>query len=942
MSMILEFLNALSAAGLMAVLNTLWQALAVAAVMWFVLRLMPRVNAATRHAVWWAVLALVVLMPLTILLPRRALAPSPAVRTEKQIRTRAMPSAAKPLAVSGAYAPDPPLALAPLPALNSRPAAAPRARIPIELHMGNWPSSLLFLWIASCCILLGRIVHGYLRLRGVLQRARPASADLAVRFEQRLRDSRTSRAPQLLVSDEVISPLAAGFLQPVVILPQTLLAEIAEPELDYVLLHELAHVARRDDWTNLLGRLASAILVFHPVAVWVLRRIQREREIACDDWVVASTGSAVHYAFTLGHLAEFCSARRRELLATEMAHRSSNISERIEILLRPRRHFSTGASLPRVSFCAVAGLALLGLSVRMPGWIAFAKDATVAVAKNQAAPQSQGSAAHVVLAPQTPPIAAPALVATLSPAYAAQSSAASAGSLASQDKTWRHEWKLTRDSSSSKVQFSLISRDDFGNDRMNTESVPLSSLSGFSLSQLDHDGPVKFEYLRDSGRIVCEGSVAGGRASGPFTVVLDPSFVSALEKMGYSSPHDDEAFPLVTSDVTLSYARAVRDTGLTSSIADLVELRDHGVSSDYVRAVRQEGFTDLSASSISELRDHGVEPKYLKAIKADNPDLSIEAIDSLYDHGVKPDYYKSMKAAAPQLSIEQIDSLFDHGVEPNSYKGFASADPKLSIEEINSLRDHGVKPEYYLSMRSVDPHLSIEQIDSLFDHGVEPNSYKGFASADPKLSIEEINSLRDHGVKTEYYLSMRSVDPHLSIEQIDSLFDHGVEPDSYKGFASVDPKLSIEETNSLRDHGVKPQYYRNLKSVDSHLSIEQINNLCDHGVEPETYKGFAMVDSRLSVVQIASLHDHGVEPDFYKGTKAADSTVSIEEIDRLRDHGVDPEYLREIRALPDRFSTSDISELRDHGITAKYIRDLHDMGMKNLTAAQIVHLREGN
>ncbi|MGA2537619.1 MAG: hypothetical protein ABSF53_16495, partial [Terracidiphilus sp.] len=70
MSTILEFLNALSAAGLMAVINTLWQAIVVAAVMWLILRLMPRVNAATRHAVWWAVLALVVLMPLTTLLPR--------------------------------------------------------------------------------------------------------------------------------------------------------------------------------------------------------------------------------------------------------------------------------------------------------------------------------------------------------------------------------------------------------------------------------------------------------------------------------------------------------------------------------------------------------------------------------------------------------------------------------------------------------------------------------------------------------------------------------------------------------------------------------------------------------------------------------------------------------------------------------------------------------
>src|ERR1700733_3181204 len=535
MSETLEFRSAPSSAGNSAVLNTLWQALAVTAVVWFILRLMPRVNAATRHAAWWAVLALVVLMPLTILLPGRTHVPSPAVRTETQIRTRALPSAAKPLAVNGAYAPAPPPSSAPLPVLNSRPAAAPRVRIPVEFHLGNWPSVLLFLWIAACCVLLSRIVHGYLRLRGVRKRARPATADLAVRFEQRLRDSRISRAPQLLVSNEVISPMAAGFLQPAVIFPQTLLAEIAEPELDYVLLHELAHIGRRDDWTNLLGRLASAVLVFHPVAVWVLRRIQREREIACDDWVVGATGSVVQYAFTLGHLAEFCSARRRELLATEMAHRSSNISERIEILLRPRCHLSTGASLPRVSFCAVAGLALLGLSVRMPGWIAFAKDATVADAKSQAAPQSQGSAAHVVPAPRTTPIAARALGPTLAPAYAAQSSAAPAGSFATQDKTWRHEWRLTRDSSSSKVQFSLISRDDFGNDRMNTESVPLSSLSGFFLSQLDHDGPIKFEYVRDSGRIVCEGSVAGGRASGPFTAVLDPSFVSALEKMGYSS-----------------------------------------------------------------------------------------------------------------------------------------------------------------------------------------------------------------------------------------------------------------------------------------------------------------------------------------------------------------------------------------------------------------------
>jgi beta-lactamase regulating signal transducer with metallopeptidase domain len=899
MSAFLESLNAFSAAGLTAFLNTLWLAFAVAAVIWLSLRLMPRVNAATRHAVWWGVLALVVILPLATLLPRVVRPAAPPAPPENQICTSALPpSAAKPLLMTRAETPAlplastpaqasaAPLASAPAQALSSGAGRETRVRIPIEVPVGNWQSMLLFFWMGLSSVLLGRILLSYLHLRGLRNRARQVSADLVFRFEQHLRESRTSSDAMLLVSDEVISPMVAGFLHPVILLPERLLKEISEPELDYVLLHELAHVVRRDNWTNLMGRLVSAALVFHPVAAWVLHRIEREREIACDDWVVAATGSAFRYAATLARLLEFCCRQRRELLATGMAHRSSKVRDRIEILLRPRLHFSPGASLPRVSFCIAAGLALLSFGLRMPGWIAFAKSSPVDVIHNQAYPHSQISAARVAFTPETTPTAPPTHVTTLSSATGAQSSA-TAAMPADEDKTWRHEWKATRDgSNSSKVQLSLISRNDDGNDWMNTQGVPLSSLSGFSLSMLDHDGPVKFEYVRDSGRILCEGNVTGGRAAGPFTVELNPSFVSDLEKMGYAAPRQDEAFSLVISDVTLSYARAIKDTGLTSSISDLIDLQDHGVGADYVREVRQEGFTNLTAEEISDLRDHGVKPDYLKAIKAAGPNLTIEEVDSLYDHGVKPDYYKTIVAAAPKLSIEQIDSLYDHGV----------------------------KPGYYTSMAAAEPQLSIEEVDSLYDHGVEPDSFKGFAAVDPKLSIEEIDSLRDHGVKPEYYGRMKSVAPDLSIEEIDSLFDHGVKPDSYKGFAAAEPKLSIE----------------------------QIDSLYDHGVQPASYKGFAAVDPKLSIEEVDSLHDHGVEPEFYQGTKAADSTLSIEQINRLRDHGVTPEYLKEIRALPDGFSISDISELRDHGITANYIRNLHSMGMKTLTADQIVRLRDGD
>src|SRR5439155_16364025 len=113
-----------------------------------------------------------------------------------------------------------------------------------------------------------------------------------------------------------------------VILPAKLLDAFQETELDHVLLHELAHIARRDDWTNPAARLASALFVFHPAALWVLRRIDREREISCDDWVVSMTGSARPYATSLTRLFELCRGRNRMLLASGMAHRGSQLGER--------------------------------------------------------------------------------------------------------------------------------------------------------------------------------------------------------------------------------------------------------------------------------------------------------------------------------------------------------------------------------------------------------------------------------------------------------------------------------------------------------------------------------------------------------------------------------------------------------------------------------------
>lgn len=317
-------------------LNSLWQAAAVAALVWVVLKYAPRVNAATRYVIWWAALAIVLLLPLApALIPRPA--PKPAI------------------VASSTGAPVNPM--------------LPEFEIPamVTMHAQSsspWLVTILALWSALFLWGLARIVRSWLWLTRVKARATLSPQCLPA----------TCRNARLLLSVDVASPIAVGFFKPAVILPASLPSELEPRELNHVLLHESAHLARFDDWTNLAARLLGTALALHPVALWVLRQIEREREIACDDWVVSRTGQARSYATSLARMYE----RRwpnQLSLATGIFGRGSSAFQRIELLLKQGREFSPRVSIARIVCGGAALLALAAASPRAPRWIAFAQQA---------------------------------------------------------------------------------------------------------------------------------------------------------------------------------------------------------------------------------------------------------------------------------------------------------------------------------------------------------------------------------------------------------------------------------------------------------------------------------------------------------------------------------------------------------------------------------------
>ena len=146
---------------------------------------------------------------------------------------------------------------------------------------------------------------------------------------QTLAEFQQHRRVSLCVSDRVSVPTAVGLFRPAVVLPTWTLSELSAGDLNSVLVHELAHLRRRDDWTNLLQKLVRAVFFFHPAVWWIESRLSLEREMACDEHVLANTEDPRAYAECLVSLAEKGFLHRAVMLAQGAVHRVKECSARV-------------------------------------------------------------------------------------------------------------------------------------------------------------------------------------------------------------------------------------------------------------------------------------------------------------------------------------------------------------------------------------------------------------------------------------------------------------------------------------------------------------------------------------------------------------------------------------------------------------------------------------
>jgi len=350
-----------------------------------VMPLLRRRSAAARHLAWsWSLRALLVLPLLALLLPSWRLpvaAPRGGTSTPSIMRVASPVAAhvAADIAAPGRSAEDAPAAL------------TQRAMATMPVRQAFLPALLLVAWAGLATILIIRLAAGAIRLRRMARAATPVvdegwTTSLAAVAEELALRVR----PRLLVSREVGGPCVLGIGSPVLLLPPDARSWDAARRRA-VLLHELSHVARRDQLDILLSRVAVAAWWFHPLAWMAERRCRIERERACDDAVLRAGSAPGGYAQQLVDLASRGGGMPMAALSA-MAQRSG-LEERVRAVLDgkvERRALRRGVLVPVVLLTCTAILASAD-----PAKPTASRDALVFTVETGMRPDAGAFAKHV-------------------------------------------------------------------------------------------------------------------------------------------------------------------------------------------------------------------------------------------------------------------------------------------------------------------------------------------------------------------------------------------------------------------------------------------------------------------------------------------------------------------------------------------------------------------
>ncbi len=276
-------------------LHSVWQGAAVAGLLALCLALMRKHEAATRYAT--AVVGLFTFICLPLITGAYIAHSQSAQRLEARANQARQQSEQKPR-------------FAPIVESSELSPVSQSAHVVGHLEIAKYARPIVIFWLTGVLLLSLRGFAGWAVLQLSLRnRHSEIESSLASSLRKAAASIGVRKLPQLIVTNGSHSPYMYGLLRATIVLPVSALSSLSVPMVEAILAHELAHIRRHDYFVNIVQCIAETAFFYHPGIWWISRSISVEREICCDELVVATLTDSTLYARALVGLEVWRSAR---------------------------------------------------------------------------------------------------------------------------------------------------------------------------------------------------------------------------------------------------------------------------------------------------------------------------------------------------------------------------------------------------------------------------------------------------------------------------------------------------------------------------------------------------------------------------------------------------------------------------------------------------------
>jgi beta-lactamase regulating signal transducer with metallopeptidase domain len=739
-------------------------------------------SAATRHIVWtFAIVGILLLPVLSFSLPRWVFG----VQIEAKDADSA-PIVHRVVETAGHHAVvSPP---------NVRSVTLEPVTSVVDRFSVSWPTAVAALYASGVfVVLIALVLHQWSARRCTRMATDVHDSEWIGLLRESANCMGVRYAVRLLRSRDRTMPMAVGTHHPAIVIPS--IAETwGADRRRAVILHELAHIARRDCLTQSLAFAACAVYWFHPAVWWVARRLRIERELACDDRVIAAGTQPREYAGHLLEIAYSFGGNRMSALAVSMARRQ-RLETRLLAALDSARNRAIPARRAFVSGAALAATCVVALAVATPTPVAARGDVDRTPLTLQPTAEQSSEAARPIMR---------LLTDLRSATWSFARSVADAIGVPQDNLPGTWEMRPTEKTGVVHLRLAELNSSSGSN-------VPIDQFEGLTAAQLTGPGgPIQFRLRRDAGTFSFEGVLRNGVAAGTFSFTPDPSFTAELAKRGFARPTAREQYQLARHDIGFAFVDELNKQGYSKpETSGLVRAGEHGVQVTYLREMGMLGYRLGSLDSLITLRDHGITPDYVRELAGlGYTGLATDDLRRARDHGITPDYVRGMRDAGyGSLPMEDLITTRDHGITPEFVRELGDAGyRKVPLEQLIRVRDHGVVPEYVRAMRQLGFAAPLDDLVRVRDHGVTADFVRDMSALGyTGLTLDTLVRIRDHGVTPDYARDLMTLGyDRLTVDDLVTLRDHGLTVDRIRAAnARAGTRLPIDMLKSLAAGGMR-------------------------------------------------------------------------------------------------------------------------------------------